>query len=304
MTDAKHLTHELRGHWFGDYGLAYCPAHENTNTPALSIKNANDGTLLVYCHAGCNFADVQAALRDRGLLAGGNGPSASKRWVPTYRGAPSADQRVKGAKNAKFAAALWQDAQPICDSDAERYLRGRAITCPLPPTLRFAPACKHPTGSRMPAMIARVDDAVSFAVHRTFLAAHGAGKTDLQPTKAMLGGCKGGAVHLSPIAIFEAGGPLVVTEGIENGLSLLSGLLEEPATVWAALSTSGVISLNLPRRPGRLVIAADGDEAGQSAARKLSLHAAALGWRVSHLTPPDSTDWNACLVMSCKEGKK
>ena len=303
MIDAKHLTMELCGQWFGHYGLAFCPAHENTNTPALSVKNADDGRLLAYCHAGCTFADVRAALGKIGLLPDQTHGSFEKRRMPTYRGAPTADQRISAAKRARHAANLWKAAMPICDSGVARYLRSRAITCALPPTLRFASSCKHPSGSRLPAMIARVDGATGFAVHRTFLARHDMTKTKLHPAKAMLGSCKGGAVHLSPRAIHDKGGPLIVTEGIENGLSLLSGLLDQPATIWAALSTSGLISLNLPRAPGHLIIAADGDKAGHSAASKLSFRAAALGWRVSFMTPPDDMDWNACLVMTCKGGK-
>ena len=53
----------LGGHWHGSYGIAYCPAHPNTKTPALSLKDGNDGKLLVHCFAGCDGADVLAALR-------------------------------------------------------------------------------------------------------------------------------------------------------------------------------------------------------------------------------------------------
>jgi hypothetical protein len=146
-------------------------------------------------------------------------------------------------------------------------------------------------------MVARVDGAINFAIHRTFLSDQGKGKTHLHPTKAMLGSCKGGAVHLSSINIHNQGGPLIVTEGIENGLALLSGLLDTPATVWAALSTSGVVSLTLPRQPGHLIIATDSDAAGQQAASKLSMRADRLGWRISHLTPPSDQDWNDVLLQ-------
>jgi hypothetical protein len=306
MIDAKHLTQELNGKWFGHYGVAFCPAHENTNTPALSIKNAESGDLLTYCHAGCKFTDVQAALRSIGLMPHRNEPSAPmpRQQTPTYPGAPTSEQRATAANRAKYAAKLWQAAQPISDTHAARYLCSRSIDCPLPPTLRFQPDCKHPLGSRMPAMLARVDGAMSFALHRTYLERDSTGKTNLLPAKAMLGSCKGGAVHLSPITIHAEGGPLVVTEGIENGLSLLSGLLDQPATVWAALSTSGMASLNLPRQPGHLIIAADGDPAGKTAACKLSYRATDLGWRVSHLTPPDGTDWNTVLIHTAQVGEK
>lgn len=298
MNDAKYLTQELNGHWFGHYGLAFCPAHDNTNTPALSIKNAESGALLSFCHAGCTYTDVQAALRNIGLLPNEYSLSApvQKRRVLNYSNAPTSDQRIVAANHARYAATMWRSALPIADTFAARYLKNRFISCPLPPTLRFMSNCPHPKNGTLPAMLARVDGAIGFSLHRTYLANGGLGKTKVQPNKAMLGSCKGGAVHLSSSQIHTEGGPLVVTEGIENGLSLLSGLLDEPATVWAALSTSGIISLNLPRKPGHLIIAADGDDAGQCASRKLSMRAVRLGWRVSHLTPPNGSDWNDLLV--------
>lgn len=300
MTDAKHITRKLNGHWFGYYGLAFCPAHENTNTPALSIKNAESGDLLAYCHAGCTFKDVQAALRNIGLLPDRNGSSVpmQRRQRPTYPGAPTSDQRAAAANRARFAAKMWEAALPVPDTYVARYLESRGITCPLPPTLRFLSDCPHPTAEKLPTMLARVDGAIGFSLHRTYLAEGGLGKAHVQPNKAMLGSCKGGAVHLSSVKTHAKGGPLVVTEGIENGLSLLCGLMDKPATVWAALSTSGIVSLTLPRQPGHLIIAADGDDAGQRAARKLSLRATDCGWRVSHLTPPNSADWNDLLVRN------
>ena len=70
MTDARTICEALGGHWRSSYGLAFCPAHENTRTPALSLKNGDDGRLLVFCHAGCSGTDVLAALRARDLLEG------------------------------------------------------------------------------------------------------------------------------------------------------------------------------------------------------------------------------------------
>lgn len=302
MSDAKHITAELSGHWFGHYGVALCPAHDNTNTPALSLKNADDGNLLTYCHAGCSFQDVRAALSARGLTPERTGSIARPTVKRTYTSAPTSSQRATAVLRAKRATSLWQAAAPIEDSLAARYLQSRGVCCALPPTLRSLSDCRHPSGTQMPAMVARVDGAMSFAVHRTFLADQAKGKTHLHPAKAMLGSCKGGAVHLSSMDIHAGGGPLVVTEGIENGLALLSGLLDTPATVWAALSTSGIVSLSLPRLPGHLIIAADGDAAGKQAARKLSLRADRLGWRISHLTPPHGKDWNDVLMQ--KRGRK
>ena len=125
-------------------------------------------------------------------------------------------------------------------------------------------------------------------VHRTFFAKHGERLS--KSAKMMLGACSGGAVRLS-----EAVGPLVVCEGIETGLSLLCGLLSGPATVWVALSTSGIKGLSLPPRAGDLIIASDGDAAGRDAANNLAQTAHGLGWQVSMLPAPDGQDWNDVL---------
>ena len=96
------------------------------------------------------------------------------------------------------------------------------------------------------------------AVHRTYLRPDGRGKAEVDPPKAMLGAVNGGAVRLA-----QGPGPLIVAEGIETALSLASGLLHGPATIWAALSTSGIRGLRLPAQLGALVIASDGDEPGR-----------------------------------------
>lgn len=109
----------------------------------------------------------------------------------------------------------------------------------------------------------------------------------------MMGPCGGGAVRLS-----GSDGPLVVCEGIETGLSLLSGLLSGPATVWATLSTSGMRALKLPSETGELIIATDGDSPGREAGEKLASRASALGWNVSLMPAPDGQDWNDVLRES------
>lgn len=76
---------------------------------------------------------------------------------------------------------------------------------------------------------------------------------------------------------------LMVAEGIGPALSLLCGLMDGPATVWAALSTSGLRGLRLPPQLGRLTIARDGDRPDREAAHALAKRAHAVGWQVSLL---------------------
>ena len=55
----------------------------------------------------------------------------------------------------------------------------------MPLSLRSAPACRHPSGIELPAMIARVDniDGGLIAIPRTFLRPDGSGKANVEPQK-------------------------------------------------------------------------------------------------------------------------
>ncbi len=59
---ARTLTKALRGRWFGSYGAACCPAHDDRE-PSLSIATGNEGKVLVRCHAGCTQSAVVEALK-------------------------------------------------------------------------------------------------------------------------------------------------------------------------------------------------------------------------------------------------
>lgn len=290
MTDAYTLTVAMGGKWTGGRGTACCPAHDD-QTPSLSLADGTDGRLLLHCHAGCSFADIQAALRGRRLIAGSGAFQPLARVVDEQRRAAEHAFRQKRANQAR---SIWQEARPITGTLAERYLRARGITCPLPRTLRYLESCWHPTARRSPALISYVRNLGmedGFAVHRTYVRRDGTGKADLIPSKAMLGPVSGGAVALNHVK-----GPLIVTEGIETGLSLLSGIHVKTATVWAALSAGGMERLTLPENTGELIIASDGDPVGRKAADTLATRAHARGWRVSLLPAPDGCDWNDVLT--------
>lgn len=287
MTDVRAITLALGGKWYGRYGLCRCPVHGDRK-PSLSLSNGNDGRLLAKCFVGCSFPDIAAALRGLGLVEGGGAYVAPDPVAIAQR---EAVERAEAAKRAAQAERLWQETQPIAGSPAEAYLRGRGIVGPLPPSLRFHPACWHQTAKRFPAMVARLEGADGFAVHRTYLKPDGSGKADVDPPKAMLGAVAGGAVRLN-----GAHSALYVAEGIETALSLSCGFLSVPAAIWAALSAGGMTSLRLPPDPSRLIIAADGDKAGREAANALAARADALGWAVSILPAPEGADWNDVLT--------
>ena len=284
MTNAKTICDALGGRWHGGYGLAFCPCHENTRTPALSITDGDDGKLLVHCFAGCGGIDILAALRAKGLLEG------SSNWKPDPQKAAQHRLEREAAERRRIdqARRCWAEAGQIAGTLAERYLRARGITCPLPPTLRFHAACWHgPTAAKVPTMVGAVSIGRKVVgVHRTYLAEPGI-KAFKESTKMMLGRCVGAAVRLS-----GGPGPLVVAEGIETSLAVLQGLSDANLRIWAALSTSGMAGLILPPDPGELVLAPDGDAPGRTAANKLADRATSAGWRVRVMDCPDGHDWN------------
>lgn len=287
MTDARAQTARLGGSWYGSYGTAACPRcqpERRRDQSALTLKDSNGGRLLLHCKKnGCGFRDM--------LAAAGKTPGAYSPPNPAIIAQRQAERQAKIDKRARLARTLWDETSPITGTLAEDYLRGRGITCAIPETLRFHADCWHgPTARGWPAMVAVVEGADAFSVHRTYLDSDGDGKAQLNPNKMMLGYTRGGAVRLT-----EAQGPLVVCEGIETGLSLASGMLSAPAVIWAALSTSGMRGLHLPSSQGRITIATDGDDAGRDAGRELADRAHGLGWKVSILPAPQSHDWNDIL---------
>jgi len=282
MTNAQTLTHVLGGAWRGHSGLAPCPvcqAERRLDQRALSIRG-EAGHLLAFCHkSGCDFrAIVQAA----GL------PRDTLRIDPVAAREADEKRAAYAAQQLDKARRLWGQCKPIAGTKGETYLRGRGITCALPASLGWASDAYHaPSAQWACAMVA---DVSTGGVHRTFFDKGGA-RLSNQP-KMMQGPCAGGAVALS-----GAQGPLVVCEGIETGLSLLSGLLSRPASVWAALSTSGMKGLALPLQAGELIIATDSDDcgAGLAAGKALAERASAKGWQVSLWPAPDGCDWNDIL---------
>lgn len=284
--DARDITAKLGGRWSGGSGQAPCPVcqpERRQDQIGLSIRQGNT-KLLVYCHKSeCDYREIVNAIGLERTVALPDRKAMRKQ---------QRENEAQRIKKLEAAEATWDKALPIEGTIAEKYLRNRGITCPLPSTLRFAPNIRHvPTASWACAMIAQVQP--TGAVHRTYFSKSGS-RLEKSP-KMMLGTCLGGAVRLS-----GGDGPIVVCEGIETGLSLLTGPLSGSFQVWAALSAAGMRGLELPKRPGRLIVATDGDDAGRSAGNALAQRAYSKGWRVQLKPAPDGMDWNDVLNQAGK----
>jgi putative DNA primase/helicase len=284
---AESIAKALGGRKAGGGWAARCPAHDD-RTPSLSIRDADNNKVLVHCHAGCDQRLVMSALRRRGLWAEDRPHSL---WTTACHGQvvgrrPSDDD----ARRSEVALAIWRSAKPAQGTLIETYLASRGIDVQPPDTLRFHPGLKHPSGGIWPAMVALVTrgaDGTPLAIHRTFLAHNGGGKAPINPQKMMLGPCRGGAVSLA-----DPCGMLMVGEGIETCLAAMQSS-GHPA--WAALSTAGLRGLDLPKDVLDVVVLADGDEAGERAARECALRWKCQGRRVRIARPPQGMDFNDML---------
>lgn len=285
---AETIAKALGGHRAGATWMARCPVHDDSS-PSLAISAGKNGKVLVRCHAGCDQHDVIGALSVRGLWdAAGKRPgrSAHKRRKNI---APEPDPDATARTEA--ALSIWRASQGIARSPGETYLRSRGITLSPPPSLRFHPGLKHPSGGVWPAMVALVvhgQTGSPIAIHRTFLARDGRGKAPLEPAKMMLGPCRGGAVRLA-----EPGEALMIGEGIETCLAAMQAT-GHPA--WAALSTSGLRTLDLPSWVRDVIVLADGDDPGEAAARDCALRWMRDRRRVRIARPPRGLDFNDVLL--------
>lgn len=282
---AEAIARALGGYRAGSSYLAKCPAHNDRN-PSLSITNNDNGNVLVHCHAGCDQSSVVAALKALGLWGGGSSQhKQGEHGLATNTDRPHAERMEK-------ALYLWNQSKPGVNTAVQTYLRSRGITLPVPDRLRFHTSLKHTTGlwPAMIGLVTRGTDDTPMAIHRTFLCSDGGGKAEVNPNKMMLGPCRGGAVRLAP-----AEHTVMIGEGIETCLSAVqaTGL---PA--WAALSTSGLRSLELPTSIHRVIILADGDEAGDAAARAAAKRWAGERREVRIARCPRGTDFND-LLLGC-----
>ena len=296
--NAETLARALGGRRTGSHWMAPCPTHEDRD-PSLSIRDADDGKVLVHCHAGCDQSLVIGELRSRGLW-----DSASDNCQrPAIRQSPAASNVPPVQEDSDRTAAalrLWGAAVPAVDTPIATYLHSRGISLAAPDSVRFHPRLKHPSGSTWPGMVALVTrghDGEPLAIHRTFLAHDCAGKAPVTPQKMMLGPCRGGAVRLAVPT-----GKLMVGEGIETCLAAMRAT-RLPA--WAALSTSGLCVLQLPAEVDEVIVLADGDDPGEAAALDAARRWKREGRTVRIARPPTGMDFNDVLlgrVAGAQEG--
>ena len=192
------------------------------------------------------------------------------------------------------ARRLWQRCRAIDGTHAEAYLEARGIHRCRFTALRFHPALIHRDDGgvrRLPALVAAVtgtDEAVC-GVLRTWLHPTRPAKANLIRPRKALGRVHGRAVRFGK----PAGGTLLVGEGIETVLSIVTALPDTVAA--AALSAGSLGAFAPPAGVTRLVIARDNDPEGERAAERLARRCARTGVDALVIAP-SGDDFNSDLV--------
>jgi putative DNA primase/helicase len=262
-----------------------CPACDYATT--FSVRAGRDGRALLFC-ASCRDRDAVAEAVAHAFSSLCRGEKTGQAALP-----PGWDEAAQRQRKQDRALALWCGSEPAPGTPAERYLTARGLPgLVASPALRFRADTPHPEDGRCPAMIALVSapDGAPLAVHRTYITREGR-KASVDPPKASLGPVWGGAIALQAR---DLGRALVIAEGIETAASagLLMGL---PA--WAALSAGNMAKgLVLPPDARHVVIAADPDDAGRTAARDAWTRWTAEGRAVRIAVPDDGGDFNDLLM--------
>jgi putative DNA primase/helicase len=286
---AETIAKALGGRRTGGSWMARCPAHDD-RTPSLSIRDTDGGTVLIHCHAGCDQQQVISVLRSLGVWDVGDDRGAEF-CRPKTRVSQLRPLGGQDAERTAIALNIWRSAISAKGTPVETYLASRGLPMSPPAALRFHPALKHPSGDNWPAMVALIMEGgndTPIAIHRTFLARDGVGKAPIDPAKMVLGPSRGGAVKLgTPSEV------LLVGEGIET---CLSAMLATGHPAWAALSTSGLLTLELPGDVQDVLVLADADAPGEAAARACGHRWKREGRRVRIARPPAGLDFNDLLT--------
>ena len=239
-----------------------CPAHDSS-PETLALRRGRTAAVW-HCHAGCEPDAVRDALLEAGILvrAAAPGPPGLARDPAPEPAPPGWIRRV------------WNAAAPIDGTPADAYLRGRGLAPPWPAALRW-----DASRARMIAPVVR--EGRLRALHATRLPGR---------ERKAHGPVRGGAVRLAAMR----GGTLAVAEGIETALAF-TALTGTPA--WAALSAAGMRHAPLPDGLERLVVAADFDGAGLTAAEHLERRARNAGVATRIAVPPRHRwDWADVLA--------
>ena len=237
-----------------------CPIHGDTN-PSLSVKDSTDNNgdpdVVVVCHAGCDWKEVKEELRSRGLI-----PKWERKQTDQKKTKPNTPEPKEPAKKKRAMKEpnswIWDSAE-WNDDEIKKYLSSRNIhfndDFPLSRSLKWGSYKDKKTDEMVYQVVAaatNLTDTVVKAIQRLFI------DTDdpenyMKDGAKMLGQCQGRGVWFFRKNPKEQ---LIIGEGIETVLSAMQATGKNGV---AALSTSGLINIELSEETKELFILVDED---------------------------------------------
>jgi putative DNA primase/helicase len=252
---------------------------------SVSLLETEDGRVLIHCFSPRDdWRAVRAELADLGLIDDSEHEHSSTHEA-VVRVAPEHANQDRSARVHR----LWEEAVALIGTVGERYLRARTIEgeLPGPSVLRFHPRMTSlEDRERRPALVAALvnHEGALEGIQVTLLSAHGATKAALATPRRTIGRLMGHYVRID-----APNHTLVVAEGLETALSARRAL---GAGAWAFLGAENLAQFEPPPVVDKLIIAADHDDAGLDAARRLKSRVeGAIACEIA-LPPADYPDWN------------
>lgn len=263
-TMLEHIFSALRGvRRVGSEWQACCPAHDDSE-PSLSIREAENGRVLVHCHGGCSQEAVISELRALGVW-----PKPSADGIASHSNRKSIDRRPDPTS---YCSEIWAQCLEVTEDAVDplrAYLKARGLDSKyLPECIRLHPnhayMQKGKPVSTHPTMVARISDQDGdlIGLGRTFLGTGGHKANVAEPRKS-LGRVSGGAIRLD-----VPGETLALAEGLETALAIRQAT-ELPT--WSAVSASNLKKVSIPESVCTVHVFADkdGSSVGQNAALQL-----------------------------------
>ena len=170
-----------------------------TKHPSLSLRDGDDGKVLLHCFGGCDPLDIIAELQRRDLWPKRN---ERREWPPPpIRPKP---KKLQDPDNAARAREIWHEATDPRGTTVTTYLSSRGLTLPddiAGRVIRFHSDCPF-AGTRHPCLIARFSpiqndldpEQPPSAIHRIRI---DKSKFRVEDRKLTLGPAKGQCVKLS-----------------------------------------------------------------------------------------------------------
>ncbi len=138
------------GHRSGAWWRCRCPVH-GSRGPTLALRDHERGspsTVTLNAAETKSSSCCAAAGWSRTEASGGlNLNRARRRWTTTPAG-------------SRWRGGCGKPGRTLAEARWSADLRSRGIEIPPPPCLRWASACRHPSGRALPAMLARIVRAV------------------------------------------------------------------------------------------------------------------------------------------------